>query len=304
MRCDYIRGTFRGDTVFRDGRVEDLFGVRLQELQAILGGVWEHQKKATNGYAIRFALVRDDETICHALTEGSGDAAGTHQIEASGHHSPEVRAAMNEVFGQVGYTSARRDTCFDIIDDENFTLFHQLAEIGREMARAGRMKYDQVGQGWLVPGQTMTIYLGSRNSPVMIRIYTRGLKTLAEGGVDDPRRIRVEVEVKPGKREGKKALSMLDDHQLFGCAAWAKEYMERAGITGIDRHKVGTVWKPSDEQRVFAHLIKQYGGLLESILDRRGAAGLEKMIRDQRRVSQEIRDTIRGLEIAEEVEQW
>lgn len=304
MRCDYIRATFRGDQTFRDGRAQDLFAVRLLDLQAILGGEWVHQKKSSNGYGIRFALVRDDDTVCHAMTDGSGDAAGTHQVEAQGHHSPEVREAMNQVFGEMGYTTARRDTCFDFIDDQGFVVFHQLAELGREMARAKKMSYDQVGQGWLTPGETMTIYLGSRNSPVMIRIYTRGLKTLAEGGIDDPLRVRVEVEVKPGKRDGKQTLSMLPDQALFGCARWAKEFMERAGITGIERYKVGTVWKPSDKQRVFAHLVKQYGGLLVEILDAHGASGLERMIREQRAVDYRIKETLRELQIDEEVSQW
>jgi len=304
MRCDYIRANFRGDQTFRDGRTADLFGVRLLDLQAVLGGEWQHQKRTGFGYAVHFALVRDDDTICHAYTDGSGDASGTHLIEGQGHHAPEVRAALDQVFGAMGYTTPRRDTCFDIIDDDAFTLFHQLAEIGRDMARAGRMKFDQVGQGWLVPGQTMTIYLGSRTSPVMIRIYTRGLKTLAEGGMDDPRRIRIEVEVKPGKREGKQTLSMLDDAALFGCAGWSKEFLERAGILGIDRVRVGSVWKPSDEQRVIAAMVKQYGGLLESILDRAGAHGLERIIRDQRRCDQQIRATLQALQIDAEAEQW
>lgn len=304
MRCDYIRATFRGDQIFRDGRPQDLFGVRLLDLQSVLGGEWQHQKKSANGYAIRFALVRDEDVICYAMTQGAGDAEGTHQIEASGHHSPEVREALNQTIGPMHYATARRDTCFDLIDDDNFTLFHQLAALGRDMSKAGRMKYDQIGQGWITPGQTMTIYLGSRNSPVMIRIYTRGLKTLAEGGMDDPRRIRVEVEVKPGKRQGKDSLSLLDDHTLFGCSGWSKEFIERAGVSGIERHKVGTVWKPSDKQRVFAHMIKQYGGLLEELLDQKGPEGLAKMIRDQRRVDYQIREKLRSLEIAEEVEQW
>ena len=79
MRCDYIRATFRGDQVFQDGRPQDLFGVRLIELQAVLGGEWQHQKKTTNGYGIRFGLVRGEDTICYAMTDGSGDAAGTRK---------------------------------------------------------------------------------------------------------------------------------------------------------------------------------------------------------------------------------
>lgn len=304
MRCDYLRATFWGESVFQDGEIKDLFGVRLLQLKERLGGEWEHNKKSLNGYRIRFDLVRDETVLCSGLTDGAGDAAGSHQIEAVGHTAAEVKPVLDEVF-QNQYASARRDTCFDFIDDDEYSQFHMLAGIGREMGAAGKMHYDQVGQGWLGHvGETMTAYLGSRSSPVVIRIYTRGLKTLKEGGVDDPRRIRVEVEVKPGKKASKEALTMLDDAQLFGCSKWSLEFMQRAGIQGIDRHVVGTVWKLSDEQRAFAHLVKQYGPLLEKILDRRGAAGLEKMIRDQIRCKQEIRDSLRSLEIEQEVSEW
>lgn len=302
MRCDYIRATFRGDQVFHDGQVVDLFGRRLVQLQEILGGEWVHQKRGMNGYGIRFALERDGDVVCMALTDGSGDAAGTHQVESSGHYSPEVKSALDQVLGQ--YSTARRDTCFDIIDEPGYPFLEQIAELGREMARAKRMKYDQVGQGWLVPGETRTIYLGSRNSPVMIRVYTRGLKTLSEGGVDDPLRIRVEVEVKPGKAAQKAHLTTLEDAQLFGCSGWSKEFMDRLGVLGIERQQVGTVWKPTDRQRVFAHLVKQYGGLILDIIDRAGAEGFESMVRNQVRCDQDIRDRLRQVEIAQEVDAW
>lgn len=302
MRCDYIRATFRGDQTFQDGQVLDLFGFRLQQIQAILGGEWVHQKRGVNGYAIRVNLEREGEAICMAMTQGSGDAAGTHQVEAQGHFSPEVKAALDQVLGD--YNTARRDTCFDILDEPGYPLFEQMAEVGRQMAREKRMKYDQVGQGWLVPGETRTIYLGSRNSPVMIRIYTRGLKTLSEGGIDDPLRIRVEVEVKPGKAHQKAHLTTLSDEQLFGCAGWAKEFMDRLGVLGIERQKVGTVWKPTDKQKAFSHLVKQYGGLILDIIERAGPQGFETMVRNQVRCSQEIRDKLRSFEIEQEVQQW
>lgn len=304
MRCDYLRAGFRGDSIFHQGEIKELFPVRLIQLQELLGGEWKSSKKLLNGYGWRFDLIRDDEEICRALSLGSGDAEGTHQIESAGHYAVEVKAAMDEIFGPA-YSCARRDTCFDFIDDDNLTKFHEICNIARAMGVEKIMSYDQIGQGWLgIPGETMTAYLGSRKSAVMIRIYTRGLKTLKEGGLDDRRRIRVEVEVKPGKRAGKEALALLSDEQLFGCAKWSKDFIDKLGISGIDRHAVGTVWKLSDKQRVFAHLVKQYGGLLEEILDQRGAAGLEKAIRQQRRVSQEVRDALRSFEIEEEVSEW
>ena len=303
MRCDYQRATFWGENIFHEGEIKALFPVRLLQIQNHLGGEWKHNKKTLNGYQMRFDLVRDDEVLCYALSDGSGDAAGSHQIESVGHTAAEVRTVLDLVFDQ-RYATARRDTCFDFMDDDDYTQFHALAAIAREMATARKMSYDQVGQGWLVKGETMTIYLGSRNSPVFIRIYLRGLKTIKEGGVDDPRRVRVEIEVKPGKKASKESLTLLNDAELFGCSKWSKEFIEKAGIHGIDRHIVGTVWKLSDEQRSFAHLIKQYGPLLEKILDRRGALGLEKMIRDQIKVPQHVRDSLRSIEIEKEVAEW
>lgn len=302
MRCDYIRATFWGDKTFQDGRELDLCTFRMQQISSIIGGTWEHQKRGLNGYGIRFNLERDGEVVCMALTDGSGDAAGSHQIESQGHFSPEVKSALDQVLGK--YNTARRDTCFDILDEPGYPLFEQMADVGRQMAREKRMKYDQIGQGWLVPGETRTIYLGSRNSPVMIRIYTRGLKTLAEGGIDDPLRIRVEVEVKPGKAHQKAHLTTLSDEQLFGCAGWAKEFMDRLGVLGIERQKIGTVWKLSDKQKVFAHLVKQYGVLILDIIDRSGAHGFESMVRNQVRCDQQIRDTLRNIEVLQEVESW
>lgn len=304
MRCDYIRATIRGETVFRDGEEKSLFGVALFGLQEVLGGAWVRMKKSRNGYRMAYQLEREEEVIATAFTAGSGDAEGTHQVESSGHNSIEVREAMNSVFGATGYATARRDTCFDLIDEEGLPMFHQLAELGRAMAARGKMTYEQVGQGWIRPGQTMTVYLGSRKSPVMIRIYTRGLKTIMEGGEDNPLRIRVEVEVKPGKSEGKRTLSMLEDHSLFGCSGWSIEFMEQAGVMGLERHKVGTVWKPSDKERVVHHLMRQYGGLLRELLERRGPEGLAKMIRSYDEVKEGVEQAVQRRELVETVEQW
>ena len=304
MRCDYLRATFRGDSIFHEDKIQDLFTVRLLQFQKVLGGEWQHSKKSTNGYRIRWDLIRENELICFAQTDGTGDAEGTNQIESAGHFAAEIKPACDEVLG-VNYSTARRDTCFDFIDDEEYSQFHNLCAIARSMGEAGRMHYDQIGQGWLgIKGETMTAYMGSRNSPVMIRIYTRGLKTLKEGGIDNPLRIRVEVEVKPSKRAAKDALTLLGDEQLFGCAKWSLEFMQRVGITDIQRHVVGTVWKLSDKEKVFAHLVKQYGGLLEEILDKKGANGLEQMIRKQRQISLEVRRLVDQIHVDEEVSKW
>lgn len=304
MRCDAIRATIRGSTIIRHGEEVDYFGTSMEDLRQHLGGDWIRVKKARNGYRLAWQLERDGEALCMAFTAGSGDAEGTHQFEAQGHHSVEVREALDKVFGPMGYATARRDTCFDIIDEEGLPMFHQLAALGREMAAAKRMAYDQVGQGWVRPGETMTVYLGSRNSPVMIRIYTRGLKTIQEGGEDNPLRIRVEVEVKPGKAQGKRTLSMLPDHALFGCSGWAKEFMERCGVAGIERYKVGTVWKPSEKERVVHHLLRQYGGVLRELLDRHGPEGLATIIRSHDEVKDAVKAAVAKQELVSTVEAW
>lgn len=305
MRCDYIRATFRGDQIFRDGRVQDLCGVRMQDLQAILGGEWVHQRGGGNGYAIKFHLVRDDQVIAWALTEGSGDAAGTHQIEAKGGLSVEVKNALDAVFGPDGYASARRDTCLDVLDDDDLSTFKALDELAQDIAKGRRVQYNRQGQGWLgVPGETMTFYLGARTSPVMIRVYTRGLKTLKEGGQDDPRRIRVEVEVKPGKRAGKDELSRLTDAQLFGCSGWSREFMRRADLLLVERVRVGTVWQPSDQDRVVFAMLRQYGKVLRGVLEKRGADGLAKLILEHDERGQKAKQALNAILIDQEVDSW
>lgn len=281
IRCDAIKATIRGSTIYRHGEDRDYFGTSMEDIAYRTGGTWQRIKKGRNGYRMGYALERDGEIICYGFTAGSGDAEGTHQFEIQGHHAVEIKAACDEIFGPGGYAASRRDSCFDFLDDDTFTLFHQADAVAREMAASSGITYRREGQGWWSdkPGETMTFYLGSRNSPVQIRVYMRGQKTINEGGQDDPRRIRVEVEVKPGKSESKRQLTMLSDEALFGCARWSKVFMERLGILGIERHKIGTVFKPSDKERTIFHLLKQYRPLLLAELERRGPEGLIKLIR-------------------------
>lgn len=300
MRCDYIRATFRQEVAHWNGEIVDAVQVRMLELQGVLGGEWRHEKRSLNGYRERFGLWRGDDHVCWFMTGGSGDAEGTHMVEASGHNSPEVKEALDNLLPD--YNTARRDTCFDFIDEPGLPMFHELAAIGRSMAAERRVSYDQVGQGWHVPGETMTAYLGSRKSPVFMRIYTRGLKTLKEGGVDNPLRVRVEIEVKPNKSAQKRSLRELNDAQLFGCAKWALEFIQQAGIQGIDRHIVGTVWKPSDRQRAFSSMVKQYGRLIEEVIKDHGDEEFLRMLRVELRQTQEVRRALEAVAVSQIVE--
>lgn len=305
MRCDYLKGTFQGDQIFRDGLVLDLCSVRLLDLQAILGGEWVHKKGGRNGYRTMWQLIREDEPDVWAMTDGSGDAEGTHQVEAKGGVSVEVREAMNAVFGVDGYSCARRDTCLDILDDDDLSTFKGLDQLAQQIAKERRVQYNRQGQGWLgVPGETMTFYLGARTSPVMIRVYMRGLKTIKEGGQDDPRRIRIEVEVKPGKRAGKQELTKLTDAQLFGCSSWSREFMRRADLLLVERVRVGTVWQPSDQDKVVFAMLKQYGKVLRGVLERRGADGLAKMILEHDERALKAKEALSALLIDQESEIW
>lgn len=291
MRCDYIRATFRQESLFHEGRIyqgAEVADLRCAQIAGILGCELALAKSSRSGYRTRFQMLRAGDVIAEFMTDGTGDAEGSHMVEASGHVSPEVRQALNTVLGDE-YSTARRDTCLDFIDDPGFPKFHQAAELGREFCRQGRVKYDQLGTGWLVEGQTMTFYLGSRNSPVFIRGYTRGLKTILEGGQDDPHRIRIEVEVKPGKAQGKRDLTKLDDAQLFGCSRWSIDYMKALDVQGIQRHQVGTVWRMSDKERATAHMVKQYGALIEELIVQHGPDGFAALVRNQRKHGDVVR---------------
>lgn len=146
-------------------------------------------------------------------------------------------------------------------------LFDRVAAQLIGYAEGRGIKINQVGD-W-VRGQGRTLYLGSRSSPVMIRLYEKGYEIGIERG-GNPDHVRLEVEVKPKGQLARIAVSEWLPGQCFGAAKWVVEALERIGWDHLQAQSIGTVYRPSDDERARLTLQKQYGRVLQRWLDESG----------------------------------
>ena len=126
-----------------------------------------------------------------------------------------------------------------------------------------------------------TVYVGSRQSPVFVRIYEKGKQVAAaiSGGSSkvDAQQLgvdlkghalqtwaRCEIEVKP-KAHARSELAHFPPESFWGCAEWtASLYRELRGVD-VPRVKVGSVWQADDLSRLVRSMLAQYGRTLERL---------------------------------------
>lgn len=58
---------------------------------------------------------------------------------------------------------------------------------------------------------------------------------------------------------------------FFGCSKWTSELYTFLCCDELERVKVGTVWRPSDQERVVNHLGRQFWHSLEKLRDALGS---------------------------------
>ena len=125
-----------------------------------------------------------------------------------------------------------------------------------------KMTVDYRGD-WSNASKGRTIYIGSRQSSVFIRLYEKGFQQISEGNLDaDPDWIRFEAEIKPEKKIGKIALSKLSPEQCFGCSRLLRDFVKMISGDKLEAVTVGKVRKMTDHDRSYTHLCYQYGRIL------------------------------------------
>lgn len=135
-----------------------------------------------------------------------------------------------------------------------------------------------------------TYYLGSPASVVRVRMYEKGLQQLAEGrrtGVlpilaeewlDEGRSIvdwmRLEIVVRPDGRDAKAAMAKVEPGAFWGCSRWSRVLADRVMDAKLERLRVGSVRKASDDDRMLRSMVRQYRHVLERLRDASGWEGV------------------------------
>lgn len=114
-----------------------------------------------------------------------------------------------------------------------------------------------------------TIYVGSRSSVSMIRVYEKGKK-------DDktrPNWVRAEFEFKPQGAEARAYFANASLIEIVNATKLGKYFFSALGAQNIMIScRPGTIRTKSDHDRALAHLIKQYRNVLMVELQRQGGS--------------------------------
>lgn len=257
-KFDWYSASYRGSHALVVGAVEEK-----------LGGWVEKAEKGRHGFENALRL-RADRGF-HAFTQWGGSLHGDLvHVAFSGGRSGEGAQLLREL--APGHRVSRVDVAEDIVGPR------ALAELSRLSARVARDH--GVKRTRILPDnrdEGLTIYLGSRLSPVFGRIYEKGKQLkhsdlqVDEVALNEELKgypleswVRCEIEVKP-QSHAKGYVAGLSPEEVWGCSGWSADLFHQ--LTGIEspRVSVGAIWKADDLTRATAHLVEQYGATLRAL---------------------------------------
>lgn len=154
---------------------------------------------------------------------------------------------------------SRVDVAFDFIGVPSDLGAESFAEMTRSLRSWRYAEPTKAGAG-----REMTVYLGSRKSPVLVRIYRKDLHPKSPKGM--PPTLRLEVELKDDQARCSWDAFSFSDERGFAHAAGCLERV--VGFAVQDEREFWTervVERDSDVLVTLAHFVRQYADLVASL---------------------------------------
>ena len=240
------------------------------EVLAVLAGLaslsrrpWEPMKKAPQGYAFGDVLSDADGPLVRVWW------GGTHEhphVVASGESAQAVAELLRTDFPDHRVT--RADVCTDYAEPG---AYDRLQDLALAVAKERSIKVGTAGDH-LLTFQGRTVYLGAPSSHTRLRIYDKAAELRAKFDgqfaklAEIPAELaRFECQVRPQTREAKAIAARADPVALMGSAAWMRELVLRVDGLDLAPFQAGRAWRQADDDRAYAALLAQYGGLLQRV---------------------------------------
>lgn len=198
----------------------------------------------------------------HRLVQVRAGGANPHPfVDCKGEASPLVAAYLR---GAHRHRVARMDVAEDRRGEN---LFFRLHRLSKRISKRFGVSWKPAGD-WSTKDAGRTIYLGSRHSQIMLRIYEKGLEYAQKAGVpvtDELRAwVRIEVEFKPQNPKAKEVASSQMPDAIWGNAEWLLAFAAEAFGMQTERVNISQR-RESDRDRALRHMGSQYGSHLLSL---------------------------------------
>jgi len=230
---------------------------------------WQDMKRAPQGYGFGRRLVDTEGQVAQIWWGGSHEhphVIFTGETAVAG--ADLLRAECK------GHRVSRVDVCTDYADPG---AYDRLQALALDVAREKRIKVGTAGDH-LVTFEGRTLYLGSTASHTRLRLYDKAAELRAKFDKDLHRLLtvpaelaRFECQVRPQTPEAKAAAAVADPVALMGSAAWMRELVRRVDGLSLEPFQAGRSWRQSDDDRAYAALLAQYGGLLGRVCEALGS---------------------------------
>lgn len=229
------------------------------------GAAWEGMDRAPHGYAFGQRLNDGDGQVCMVWY------GGTHELPhvvSSGETAQPVAEVLRAEYGGGLHRVSRADACIDFAEPG---AYDRLQGIALGVAAEAKVKVSTAGDH-LLTKQGRTVYLGAPTSHTRLRIYEKA-DELREKFRADPVRLasvpaelaRLECQVRPQTPMARVAAAQVDPLVLMGSSRWMRELMRLVAGLELEPFEAGKPWRQADDERAYAALLAQYGGLLGRI---------------------------------------
>lgn len=232
-----------------------------------LGGLAERPEyvhgRGAHGYATATAVAGPEGTLArvmhggthhypHVVLSGEATQAGVEVIRASFPEHFVSRADAREDFGDVG-------------------AFDRILPVMLGTAEAHGVKVGCAGD-WALTMEARTLYLGAPSSACRQRLYDKAAELRVKFAADPVRLAavpehlaRLEAQVRPQTKDARVRFATIEPLAVMGSSAWLRDVWH--GVVGLQLEpvQVGKAWRQSNDERAYAYLLAQYGGLLERV---------------------------------------
>lgn len=216
---------------------------------------------ATALYGYRYCYKLELGGESHGIVQYGGDSVGTGvYVQVMGSHSGRVRDYFLSL--SLPCHLLRADIALDF---NGAKYFKQLSKDLVSLAKLKGLKTSTVGD-WVQGLGGRTLYVGSRSSTFMIRLYEK----YKQKGIDTngEETIRLEMEIKPYKHARLESFSLTALELVSSSSIYSPIYQKYLKLTeGIT---MNCIRKDTDHQRALAHMVKQYQKTIQKQLDLSG----------------------------------